>query len=189
MEEHPELRDPSAEEALDDPSLEEILDEAEEGRGTHQKGEGAAIGSADEAAMVRTWSGELAKQGYKKIYTAKGKFKGSEALEKVFTDIEKRSHESTRRKGGPDIVAVDDVAKKVLVGDVTSEFGNVIPEEFGSGDRLHIEKTMEDARRVADMPEFADYEVVAQERYWKGENAGKTTKEIVIKPRPKKKAR
>ena len=43
----------------------------------------------------------------------------------------------------------------MLVGDVTSEFGNVIPEESGSGDRLHIEKTLEDARRVADMPELA----------------------------------
>jgi Domain of unknown function (DUF4157) len=69
----------------------------------------------------------------------------------------------------PDMVAINQSQRTIIVGDVTSAPGTTVPERFARQEtRLHIEKTIEDAQRLRDNlpPEFREFRVFAQEWYW-----------------------
>jgi hypothetical protein len=90
-------------------------------------------------------------------------------LRKIFP----QSAQSTRSviREGPDLVAIDEKSRRIHVGDVTAK-------PSGS----HLAKTVADARKIAaNLPEvYQDYELVAQERYYGGEQ--EYSREMVVKP-------
>jgi hypothetical protein len=96
-------------------------------------------------------------------------------------------------RGGPDMVAISDAERRIIVGDIAPSAASRVDVRPGmglgapastrrasesalvragdEGTMAHMDKTMDDARRVlAGLPEnMRDYEVFAQEYYWAGE--------------------
>jgi hypothetical protein len=131
--------------------------------GTHaQPGEAAAIGSEIERMEVQNWTAELQSSGYRTY--ARNEFGqgrlGDRRLSQLFTD----------QRARPDMVAINDAKKTIIVGDITANPGTTatIPGRIGQEDALHIEKTIEYAKQLKRQlpPDLSDYKVLAQDRHW-----------------------
>jgi hypothetical protein len=176
FEEQPRQRDPTAREVSRDPTTEEIIEEAEGGHGTFQEREGTAIGSTEEVAEAVKWTPKLNAEGYGEVYRRGGGWRGLEWIKQIFTG-----------NRAPDLLGIDRVGKRLLVGDVTSRPGTLVDNEFGPGKRPHLEKTLEYARLLLSeirnnpkLAEFAEFTVWVKETYW---GTGETTRPIpVTKP-------
>jgi Domain of unknown function (DUF4157) len=174
FEEEPRTRDPKAKEVTRDPTTEEIIEGAEGKRGTFQEGEATVIGSADEVAEAIQWTPKLQAEGYTEVYRRGGGWKGLEWIKQIFTG-----------NRAPDLLGIDRTNHRLLVGDVTSRPGTTVPNEFGPGDRSHLDKTLEYARlllsEIRNNPKYAEFKeftVWVKERYWA---TGEITKPIPVK--------
>lgn len=72
---------------------------------------------------------------------------------------------------GPDMVAINRRTRTIIVGDVTTRPGTMVPMTWRFArqqEAMHIERTVEYARMVASrLPEeFRGFRIFAQERYW-----------------------
>jgi hypothetical protein len=84
---------------------------------------------------------------------------GDRRLSSMFTDMRAR----------PDMIAINEAEKTIIVGDVTGNPGTLakIPGGIGQEERLHIEKTIEYAKQLQrQLPADSNYKVFAQDRHW-----------------------
>jgi len=140
----------------------EQVDELDRTAGTQQKGEAATIGTEIERIEIQDWGAELKGKGYRTASRNEfGRTKiGNKKLSDIFTDGRAR----------PDMVAINEADKTILVGDVTGSPGGMtaIPGKIGQEEGLHIEKTIEYAKQLKrQLPDtHGDYKVFAQDRFW-----------------------
>jgi|SRR5271166_626674 len=141
------------------------------GGGAHPR-EAANVGTEIEALEVQDWAGELANQGYETY--PRNRFGdariGDRRLSSFFTD----------QRARPDMVAIDEAKKTIIVGDVTGNPGTraAIPGHIGQEEGLHIEKTVEYAKQLKrQLPADSNYRVFAQDRHWQ---TGTKTKLIEV---------
>ncbi len=136
LEEQFTSRDPSFDDLSDDESMDDILDDADNPQGTFERGEAARIGTLEEAAEVAEFQPRLRRMGFgRTVY--KTQFRKFEWLEGVY-----------QGNRVPDFIAVDESGRRLLVGDATSSLQTTIPNEFGPGERLHFDKTVEHAQSL-----------------------------------------
>ncbi len=123
----------------------------------------AEAGKAMEGPEIAAWTKELG-PNFKVIHRTRF----PKWLRKIFPG-----------QGRPDMIAINRTEKLIIVGDVTSNPGTTVARQYARQETiLHIEKTIEYAERLAGRlpPEFKNYRVVAQERYW--ELGGKLSRRI-----------
>ena len=166
--------DPISRKAVTQPnSTADEISDLERSGSPGQPGEAAAIGTEIERMEVQEWSAELQSKGYRTY--ARNEFGqarlGDRRLSQLFTD----------QRARPDMVAIKEAEKTIIVGDITANPGTTasVPGRIGGEEALHIEKTMEYARQLRRQlpPDFADYKVFAQDRFW---HAGGSTKLILV---------
>jgi len=95
---------------------------------------------------------------------------GNQRVSSFFTD----------QRARPDMVAINEAKKTIIVGDVTGNPATraTIPGQIGQEEGLHIEKTIEYAKQLKrQLSPNADYKVFAQDRHWQ---TGSRTKLIEI---------
>jgi hypothetical protein len=127
----------------------------------------AEAGKAFEAAEIKAWRTELGPKF--KIITRK---RFPKWLRRIFPG-----------QSRPDMVAINRTERLIIVGDVTSNPGTTVARQFAKQETImHLEKTMEYARRLAaDLPKrYQGFRILAQERYW--ELGGKLSRLFIIKP-------
>lgn len=135
--------------------------------------EAATIGTEVELMEVQDWAAELSGKGFDTFpRNSFGKAKiGDHRLSSFFTD----------QRARPDMIAINESKKTIIVGDVTGNPGAraAIPGHIGQEEGLHIEKTIEYAKQLKrQLPKDADYKVFAQDRHWQ---TGSKTKLIEIR--------
>jgi Domain of unknown function (DUF4157) len=134
--------------------------------------EAATIGTEVEMIEIQDWAAELSGKGYETFPRNRfGEAKiGNKRVSSFFTD----------QRARPDMVAINETTKTVIVGDVTGNPATraKIPGQIGQAEGLHIEKTIEYAKQMKrQLPPGADYKVFAQDRHWQ---TGLKTKLIEI---------
>jgi hypothetical protein len=124
------------------------------------------IGKAIEPVEVEIFGGDLMAKGASSVHP---NHEFPPWLQKIFPSGAKFTRSTVR--GGPDLVAIDEKNGRIHVGDVTAK---------ASGS--HLAKTAAYARKIAAaLPEnYADFEVVAQERYYGTEQEYSDV--VVVKP-------
>lgn len=154
-------------------SATEAAEELERTGGAAHPGEAAAIGSEIEQSIeVQDWAAELAGEGYEtypRNRFGEGRI-GGRRLSSMFTDARAR----------PDMIAVNETEKTIIVGDVTANPATraAVPGQIGQEEGLHIEKTIEYAKQLKrQLPPDSNYRVFAQDRHWQ---TGTRTKLIEI---------
>ena len=159
----------STKEAFGPSTAGEAVEDLERTPGGLQPGEAAAIGSEIELAEVEAWASELEGQGYRTYPRNQfGQARiGNRRLSALFTD----------QRARPDMIAINESTKTILVGDVTASSSTTaaVPGRIGEAEGLHIEKTIEYAKQLRrQLPaEMTDWKVLAQDRHWKTGGATK----------------
>jgi hypothetical protein len=129
-------RSPGVDDLFDDPSMEDIVEGADRPQGSFERGEAARIGTLEEAAEVAEFQPVLRRMGFgSTVY--KTQFRSLEWLEGVY-----------QGNRVPDFISIDASGHRLLVGDATSSLQTTIPNEFGPGERLHFDKTVEHAEQL-----------------------------------------
>jgi hypothetical protein len=154
-------------------SASETAEELERtGGGAHPR-EAATIGTEIEQTIeVENWTAELAREGYEtypRNRFGQGRM-GNRRLSSMFTD----------QRARPDMIAINEAEKTIIVGDVTAKPGTraTIPGQIGQEEGLHIEKTIEYAKQLKrQLPPDSNYRVFAQDRHWQ---TGTKTKLIEV---------
>jgi len=150
----------------------EAIEDLERTGGAPQGGEAAKIGTGIESMEVQDWAAELSKKGYDTYPRNRfGEAKiGNKRVSSFFTD----------QRARPDMIAINEAEKTIIVGDVTGSPATraAIPGQIGQEEGLHIEKTIEYAKQLKrNLPPDAKYKVFAQDRHWQ---TGTKTKLIEI---------
>jgi hypothetical protein len=150
----------------------EALDELQATRDSGYSKEAASIGSGIEAMEVEEWAAELAGKGYNTFPRNRfGEARvGGKRLSSIFTD----------QRARPDMIAINEAEKSIIVGDITAKPGSLakIPGRIGQEEGLHLEKTIEYGNQLwRQLPPELGYKVFVQERYW---SSGAKTKLIRI---------
>lgn len=150
----------------------EAIDELQVTQDSGYSKEASAIGSGIEPLEIQDWAAELSKKGYSTFSRNRfGKAKiGGRRLSSFFTDARAR----------PDMVAINEGNKSIIVGDITARPGSLanIPGKIGEAEGLHIEKTIEYAKQLKrQLPPGQTYTVYAQDVHWQ---TGTKTKLIKI---------
>jgi hypothetical protein len=163
----------AAKEWLGPKSTEEAIEELGRTGSAAPPREAATVGTEIEPIIeMQSWASELAKKGYKTYPRNRfGQVRiGGRRVSSMFTDERAR----------PDMIAINDARKTIIVGDVTGNPASRarVPGQIGQDERLHIEKTIELAKQLKrQLPYNLNYKVFAQDRHWQ---TGTVTKLIEI---------
>jgi hypothetical protein len=154
-------------------SASEAAEELERAGGGAHPREAATIGTEIEQTIeVQNWTAELAREGYEtypRNRFGQGRI-GNRRLSSMFTD----------QRARPDMIAINEAEKTIIVGDVTANPGTraAVPGQIGQEEGLHIEKTIEYAKQLKrQLPPDSNYRVFAQDRHWQ---TGTKTKLIEV---------
>jgi hypothetical protein len=148
-------------EAMGPQSTGEAVEDLKRTGGATDAREAATIGTEVEMIELQDWAAELSGKGYETF--PRNRFGeatiGNRRVSSFFTD----------QRARPDMVAINETKKTVIVGDVTGNPATraTIPGQIGQAEGLHIEKTIEYAKQLKrQLPPGADYKVFAQDRHW-----------------------